>query len=746
MDPNRDKINPKEKLAGLPLEEGIADHGEERQSEASSPEMTRMPDAEALIIQDGILKSVNQTVARALGYSVEELVGESFKIILAPESVDRIKEGLLRQTEVDNISPAFRLALRARDGKVVPLHTEPSLTEFEGRAAVKIRAVPISTSREDCVGSLSPEAEVDKEEVQIPDEGIRAATTLSGMGFGVTIVQSDHTVKYQNQFLFERLGNLTGAKCYQECLNLSQPCEQCPFSEIKHTGSTKSAEIKAKDGRWYELVSSPGLNSDGSTYVLEMWIDVSEKKKIQEKVSFLSGLVNHTPESVIATDQDGRIIFVNPATERMFGYTNRELFGKDLEMLTTELYKERIQKEIFQAAVCGKVWHGELLNRRKDGRLFYVSTSVSKMVSREGDFIALVWFQRDISQSKRYQEEMIRIEKEKAETLRILHENETAINRSLNRAKRELQEKNLELEEEKKRLKEAYEKLNQVQAQLLQSEKLASLGQLSAGVAHELNNPISFVHSNLGTLGEYLQDIKALLNGYAELERALPADGSWGKSLEQINALKGQIDFDSMLQDFDKIISESKDGTMRVRNIVQNLKDFSYMDKGEPGLADINQGIESTLNIVWNEIKYKAEVTKEYGPIPKIECFPQQLNQVFMNILVNAAQAIQNHGEIAIRTYQKEENVVVEISDTGAGISEANLKHIFEPFFTTKEVGKGTGLGLSVVYGIVQKHKGKIEVESQVGKGSTFRVILPVKSAGEEQDDAEKSKMVEIAG
>ena len=186
---------------------------------------------------------------------------------------------------------------------------------------------------------------------------------------------------------------------------------------------------------------------------------------------------------------------------------------------------------------------------------------------------------------------------------------------------------------------------------------------------------------------------------------------------------------DLIVKDFDKIISESKEGTERVKNIIQSLKDFSHRVKGELEMADINKGIESTLNIAWNELKYKASVTKRYGTLPEIECYPQQLNQVFMNLLVNAAQAIKNQGEIFVITYQMGNNVVVEISDTGVGIPKETLKRIFEPFFTTKEVGKGTGLGLSVVYGIIQKHKGRIEVESEVNKGSTFRVILPIKQS-----------------
>jgi PAS domain S-box-containing protein len=517
--------------------------------------------------------------------------------------------------------------------------------------------------------------------------------------------------------------------------------------------STESVEQKGKDGRYYELFFAPLKNTDGSVDALEVVRDITEKKKVREKITFLAGIVDHASESVIATDQNGKIIYANPATEKIYEYAKEELVGKELEIINAELYRERIQKEIYEAALCGEVWQGELLNRRKDGKVFYTSTFVSKMVDKNGDFIALVWFQRDVTQRKRYQEEMIRIEKEKAETLRILHENESAINKSLNKARRELLEKNLELEKrtfelekEKKRLKEAYVKLNQMQNQLLQSEKLASLGQLAAGVAHELNNPISFVNSNLGTLSEYVKEIKKLLEKYEKMERIIkvenPAfrqaqggelsrtteggeDKSKEKLSQEIDELKEQIDLDFVLGDFDKIISESQEGTQRVKSIVQNLRDFSHVDKGEFKFADINQGIESTLNIVWNELKYKAEVIKEYGDIPQIECLPQQLNQVFMNLLLNAAQAITTHGEIRIRTYQATNNVVVEISDTGIGIPKDNLPRIFEPFFTTKEVGKGTGLGLSVAYGIVQKHNGKIEVESEVNKRTTFRVILP---------------------
>jgi len=681
-------------------------------------------------IQTGQLLDANREAEALTGHSKEKIIGMHRSELYPSVKAEYYEEKFRRYTQKREAG-GFEGEVLTQDGRVVPVYISANLLK--------------SKEREVILGIFRDISGYKKAEEKITEERNKLATVLANIGEGVNIVRSDYTIKYQNKFLSDRFGDLIGNKCYKGFMDSQNPCEGCPMKSTIENNSTESVEQKGKDGRYYELFFAPLKNPDGSVDALEVVRDITEKKKVQEKITFLAGIVDHASESVIATDQNGKIIYANPATEKIYEYAKEELVGKELEIINAELYRERIQKEIYEAALCGEVWQGELLNRRKDGKVFYTSTFVSKMVDKNGDFIALVWFQRDVTQRKRYQEEMIRIEKEKAETLRILHENESAINKSLNKARRELLEKNLELEKrtfelekEKKRLKEAYVKLNQMQSQLLQSEKLASLGQLAAGVAHELNNPISFVNSNLGTLAEYVKEIKKLLEKYEKVEWIIkvenPVKGGEDKSKEklsqEIDELKEQINLDFVLGDFDKIISESQEGTQRVKSIVQNLRDFSHVDKGEFRFADINKGIESTLNIVWNELKYKAEVIKEYGDIPQIECLPQQLNQIFMNLLLNAAQAITTHGEIRIRTYQATNNVVVEISDTGIGIPKDNLPRIFEPFFTTKEVGKGTGLGLSVAYGIVQKHNGKIEVESEVNKGTTFRVILPCARSG----------------
>jgi two-component system, NtrC family, sensor kinase len=278
-----------------------------------------------------------------------------------------------------------------------------------------------------------------------------------------------------------------------------------------------------------------------------------------------------------------------------------------------------------------------------------------------------------------------------------------------------------ELEAEKAEQAALLDKIEEVHTQLLQSEKLASIGQLAAGVAHEINNPIGFVYSNFGTLENYLREMFALLDAYAALDQTPSA-----AALENARKLRDQIDLEYLRRDTMELLSESRDGITRVKKIVQDLKDFSHQGKNDEWTwSHPHAGLDTTLNIVNNEIKYKAKVVKDYGPIPEIQCLPSQLNQVFMNLLVNAAHAIEHSGTITVSTRASGSDVVIEIADDGCGISEENLKRIFDPFFTTKPVGKGTGLGLALSYSIIQKHNGHIEVDSKPGSGTTFRVFLP---------------------
>lgn len=271
-------------------------------------------------------------------------------------------------------------------------------------------------------------------------------------------------------------------------------------------------------------------------------------------------------------------------------------------------------------------------------------------------------------------------------------------------------------------LQTAYSELKQAHSHLLQQEKMASIGQLAAGVAHEINNPVGFISSNLSSLQKY----GSRLAEYIALEADLVSQSGSQELADRQAEGKKKYKVDYILTDIDDLVRESLDGCERVSKIVQNLKSFSRVDQATRQTVDIHECLDSTINIVWNELKYKAKIIKEYQAATPITCFPQQLNQVFMNLLVNAAHAIDKEGLITIKTWQDETFLSIAISDNGSGIAPENVSRIFEPFFTTKEVGKGTGLGLSIVYEIVSKnHHGDILVDSKLGQGTTFTVKIP---------------------
>ncbi len=262
------------------------------------------------------------------------------------------------------------------------------------------------------------------------------------------------------------------------------------------------------------------------------------------------------------------------------------------------------------------------------------------------------------------------------------------------------------------------QQVKQLTTQLLQSEKLASIGQLAAGVAHEINNPVGYVASNMLVLADYTKSLIELVH---ELAGILPEPSR--------SSLLEKYDFAYLKEDVPVLVKQSEEGLSRIVGIITDLKDFSHIEEAEFVLADIHLGLQSTLNIVNNEIKYKAEVVRHYAELPPVECMPAQLNQVFMNLLVNAAHAIEQHGVITISTGIKDDWVWIAIRDTGKGIAPEKRLQIFEPFFTTKPKGQGTGLGLSLSQSIVDKHGGWIGLDSEVGQGSCFTVWLPVRQS-----------------
>lgn len=291
-----------------------------------------------------------------------------------------------------------------------------------------------------------------------------------------------------------------------------------------------------------------------------------------------------------------------------------------------------------------------------------------------------------------------------------------------------LETQQAELVESYQQLQEAHKNIQNTQSQLIQSGKMASLGQIAAGVAHEINNPISFVFSNMQVLADYLSVLIQTLGDNQSLHDLLESNSNADiqQQLAKIKAFTEQKDLDFIVSDIEAMLEESTIGLLRVKDIVANLKTFAHSGSDEKDAINLNDCIDTTLKVTWNELKYAINVVRDYGELPDIVCSAGQLGQVFMNLILNARDACSDQGTLTIKTYFDTPWAVMEFSDNGSGIPDEVRNHIFEPFYTTKPVGKGTGLGLSVSYGIIENHQGLLEVESEENKGTTFRVKLPI--------------------
>lgn len=351
--------------------------------------------------------------------------------------------------------------------------------------------------------------------------------------------------------------------------------------------------------------------------------------------------------------------------------------------------------------------------------------SAAPLHDEQGRIAGAIEVLQDVTQRKFAETDLYNVQARLEELVERRTSQLAQANESLEEDIRKREAAEAELLRRNNELTELNTRLGLAQDQLLQSEKMASIGQLAAGVAHEINNPIGYIFSNFSTLEGYILKVFEMLKVYEEAESAITS----GEVLARLKDVRKRIELDYLKEDIPALMDESREGIVRVRKIVQDLKDFSRVDVNQDWQwANIHRGIDSTLNIVNNEVKYKADVVKEYGDLPEVECLPSQINQVVMNLVVNAAQAIDGkRGTITISTGVEGGSIWIKVADTGSGIPRDVLPRIFDPFYTTKPIGTGTGLGLSLSYGIIQKHGGKIDVETEMGQGTTFRITLPIR-------------------
>jgi PAS domain S-box-containing protein len=434
-----------------------------------------------------------------------------------------------------------------------------------------------------------------------------------------------------------------------------------------------------------------------------------ERKKMEEALRESEEkrriILEDIEEAYYEADLNSRFTFVNNAMCNNLGYTREELIGQRYWHLVDETTIEMLQEAVGRSYKTNEpIKMLDLEAIKKDGTKLIYETSISVIRDFEGTVIGFRGISRDVTKRREMED-------------------------ALKRNQEELIKKNKEIDESRgnvqltlKKLEEAYEELKTSQSKILRQEKMASIGQLAAGVAHEINNPIAFIMSNLRTLDKYLQRLTDFIQAQSEVIKSLnDAD-----SIKKLKKKRKELKLNYVISDIKGLITESLEGSERVQKIVRELNCFSRMDEEEYRDADINECVESALNIVWNELKYKSTLKKDYGNLSLLKCYPRQIEQIFVNLLINAIQAIEEQGEIKIKTWEEDGLIWIAISDTGRGIPQESLSKIFEPFFTTKDVGKGTGLGLSIIYEIIQRHKGDITVKSEVGKGTTFTIKIPI--------------------
>ncbi|HBQ97304.1 MAG TPA: hypothetical protein DD761_02065 [Cyanobacteria bacterium UBA11691] len=516
----------------------------------------------------------------------------------------------------------------------------------------------------------------------------------------------------------EKLGKIKDAQCYSLTHKCNSICgdniegsSPCPLEILRKTKQPTVVEHTHFDAQgnpmFVEVHAYPILDAQGNlVQIIEYSLDITPRRKAEEKVRQLSQAVEQSANGIIITDLKGKIEYVNSQFTQMTGYSLQEVQGKTPRILNSGAQSKAYYKELWKTIKSGNEWRGEFHNRRKDGSLYWAHATISPMFNADRKMTHFLGIQENITARKQ--------------------------------AESDLRESEYKLRRKTEELEKTLAELRQTQSQLIQTEKMSSLGQLVAGIAHEINNPISFIYGNLGYAETYIQDLMGLIEAYQE---------SYPHPQPQVAETIEEIDFEFLMEDLPKILESMKQGANRIDSIVSSLRIFSHMDQVGIKAVDIHQGLESSLTLLQSRLqgdqhRREIQIKKEYADLPLVECYPDQLNQVFMNLMMNAIDAIEERdrtlfrndvqsytGQISIITQFVEAGLVkISITDNGIGIKESIKSRLFDPFFTTKDVGQGTGLGLSIAYQIItEQHLGTLEYSSTEWEGTEWTIALPVK-------------------
>ncbi len=683
-----------------------------RESEEKYRNLIENANEAIMVAQDGKLVFFNPMTVNLLGYSSEELASRPFVDFIHRDDREKVYHTYLQRIEGKEVP--FRHSYRAirKDGNILWVERNAVLIKWKGKPAT-LNFLSDITERKQAEEALT------NSEAQLRKEQKFSQLLLDTSPALIVAIGFDGKTLMMNKALLDILEYTEEEIKGSDYLTTFVPKEDQGmlsdiFRKIIQDGiaTVNENRIISKCGGTYLIEWHGRTVSDeveGFGFFVGVGIDITARKKMEETLrqseERYRTILEDIEEGYFEIDLAGNATYFNDSICRIFGYPREELLHMNYKQYTDKENGEKcfqIYNKVYKTGKSDKVYDYEII--RKDGTARYMETLLSLQKDSSDNPVGFRGISRDITERKRADD-------------------------ALKRNREELIRKNQELEESRKnvqltleRLGVAYEELKTTQAKILQQEKMASIGQLAAGVAHEINNPMAFIASNLGTLDKYIRRLKDFIQAQSETIKSLKAI----EAIEKLDKKRKELKLDYTIDDIDLLVKESRDGSERVQKIVQELNRFSRMDNAEYKEANINECMESSINIVWNELKQKATLHKDYGNLPQTKCYPLKLNQVFINLLINAIQAIEKKGKIKIKTWEKGGSIWVTVSDTGCGITRENQSKIFEPFFTTKEVGKGTGLGLSISYEIMQRHKGEISFESKEGKGTTFTIRIPL--------------------